>query len=178
MKADIGFWDINNEYIEDIQEVDDMELRRETSDEKIIKMKGNTKCIFYSDNICRKGDRTRDCVNCARVEYHSLYSLNWDNQEKAEKTIEKLQQENARLKEEINRISNMRICYEENLKLCKWQEQHINKLATALEEIKRICEEEKCPCKYEEKGCHYECSTSAIAMFAEDIKEVIDGVLQ
>ena len=100
MLVDCGFFDINGNYIEDIQEIDEMELRRETSDEKIIEMKGNTKCIFYSDNICRKGDRTRDCVNCARVEYHSLYSLNWDNQEKAEKTIEKLQQDNARLKEE------------------------------------------------------------------------------
>lgn len=60
---------------------------REDLNEKIIKEKGNTKCIFYSDDICRKGDKTRDCVNCARVEYNSLYSLNWDNQERLEKII-------------------------------------------------------------------------------------------
>ena len=36
---------------------------REDFNEKIIKEKGNTKCIFYSDDICRKGNKTRDCVN-------------------------------------------------------------------------------------------------------------------
>ena len=65
----------------------------EDLNEKIIKEKGNTKCIFYSDDICRKGDKTRDCVNCARVEYNSLYSLNWDNQERLEKIIEQKEQE-------------------------------------------------------------------------------------
>ena len=59
----------------------------EDINEKIIKEKGNTKCIFYADDICRNGDKTRDCVNCARVEYHSLYSLNWDNQERLKKII-------------------------------------------------------------------------------------------
>ena len=54
----------------------------------IIREKGNTKCIFYSDNVCRNGDKTRDCINCARVEYTSLYSLNWDNQERLQKQLQ------------------------------------------------------------------------------------------
>ena len=29
MKADIGFWDINGNYIEDIQEIDEMEMKEE-----------------------------------------------------------------------------------------------------------------------------------------------------
>ena len=61
MKVDLGFWNIKDEYIEDIQEIDEMEMKRYTSDEEIIAKKGNKKCIFYSDAICRKGDKTRDC---------------------------------------------------------------------------------------------------------------------
>lgn len=72
----------------------------ENLNEKIIKEKGNTKCIFYADDICRNGDKTRDCVNCARVEYHSLYSLNWDNQERLQKIIEQKEQECKALREE------------------------------------------------------------------------------
>lgn len=72
----------------------------EDLNEKIIKEKGNTKCIFYSDDICRNGDKTRDCVNCARVKYHSLYSLNWDNQERLQKIIKQKEQECKALREE------------------------------------------------------------------------------
>ena len=74
----------------------------EDLNEKIIKEKGNTKCIFYADDICRNGDKTRDCVNCARVEYHSLYSLNWDNQERLQKIIKHKEQECEKLKEELD----------------------------------------------------------------------------
>ena len=75
----------------------------EDVNEKIIKEKGNTKCIFYSDNICRKGDKTRDCVNCARVEYHSLFSLNWDNQERLQKIINQKEKKCKELKEDRER---------------------------------------------------------------------------
>ena len=75
----------------------------EDLNEKIIKEKGNTKCIFYYDDICRKGYKTRDCVNCARVEYNSLYSLNWDNQERLEKIIEQKEQECEQLKAEFDK---------------------------------------------------------------------------
>lgn len=43
-----------------------------------------------------------------------------------------------RLRDEIQRISETRKVYEENLKLCKWQEQQINRLATAIEKIDKI----------------------------------------
>ena len=52
-----------------------------------------------------------------------------------------LAEENDRLKEEIKRIGEMRKCYKENLKLCKFQEQQINKLATKLEKIKEVINE-------------------------------------
>lgn len=85
----------------------------EDLNKKIIKEKGNTKCIFYGDDICRKGDRTRDCINCARVEYHQLYSLNWDNQERLQEKLkqekqkyEKLKKENENLKKENENLKN------------------------------------------------------------------------
>lgn len=48
------------------------------------------------------------------------------------------EEEIDRLREEIKRISETRKVYEENLKLCKWQEQQINRLATAIEKIDKI----------------------------------------
>ena len=68
------------------------------TDKQIIKEKGNQKCIFYNDDICRKGDKTRDCLNCARVEYHSLYKLNWENQERLEAQLKAKEQECEGLK--------------------------------------------------------------------------------
>lgn len=50
------------------------------------------------------------------------------------------QEEIDRLREEIRRISETRKVYEENLKLCKWQEQQINRLATAIEKIAKLVE--------------------------------------
>ena len=37
-----------------------------------------------------------------------------------------------------NKNNKLQICYEENLKLCKQQEQQINKLASAIEKIDKI----------------------------------------
>lgn len=79
----------------------------EDLNEKIIKEKGNTKCIFYADDICRNGDKTRDCVNCARVEYHSLYSLNWDNQARLQKIIKQKEQECEELKEKCKKYGEI-----------------------------------------------------------------------
>ena len=50
------------------------------------------------------------------------------------------QEEINRLRKEIRRISETRKVYEENLKLCKWQEQQINRLATAIEKISKVLE--------------------------------------
>ena len=50
------------------------------------------------------------------------------------------QEEIDRLREEIERITEIRDAYEENLKVCKWQEQRINKLATATEKIAKLVE--------------------------------------
>ena len=88
----------------------------EDLNEKIIKEKGNTKCIFYADDICRNGDKTRDCINCARVEYRSLYKLNWDNQTRLNEEIYQLKKENEKLKKKLEQEKDlnkeMRVLYE------------------------------------------------------------------
>lgn len=48
------------------------------------------------------------------------------------------QEEIDRLREEIEGITEIREVYEVNLKVCKWQEQQINRLATAIEKIAKI----------------------------------------
>ena len=45
-----------------------------------------------------------------------------------------------RMIENIKNFKEMEIAYKANLKLCKYQEQRINKLATCIEEIKEIAE--------------------------------------
>lgn len=45
-----------------------------------------------------------------------------------------------RMIEALKEYNNMKVCYKENLKLCKWQEQQINRLATAIEKISKVLE--------------------------------------
>lgn len=52
-----------------------------------------------------------------------------------------------RMIENIKNFKEMEIAYKSNLKLCKYQEQQINKLATCIEEIKEIAEPYKMPIK-------------------------------
>ena len=88
---------------------------KEDLNERIIKEKGNTKCIFYNDDECRNGDRTRDCVNCARVEYRSLYKLNWDNQTILHKEIYQLKKENDLYKNSHKTEQDRRRAFEQTL---------------------------------------------------------------
>lgn len=83
------------------------------TDKQIIKEKGNQKCIFYNDDICRKGDKTRDCLNCARVEYHSLYKLNWKNQERLQKIIKHKEQECETLTSQLDFEVQKKECLEQ-----------------------------------------------------------------
>ena len=48
-----------------------------------------------------------------------------------------------RMIENIKNSKEMETAYNANLKLCKYQEQQINKLATCIEEIKEIAEKHK-----------------------------------
>ena len=50
------------------------------------------------------------------------------------------EEELDRLRAEIRRSAETRKVYEENLKLCKWQEQQINRLATVIEKIAKLVE--------------------------------------
>lgn len=61
-----------------------------------------------------------------------------------------------RMIENIKNLIEMEIAYKANLKLCKCQEQQINKLATCIEEIKEIAEY---TCQYNENCNGYCCST-------------------
>jgi hypothetical protein len=45
-----------------------------------------------------------------------------------------------RMIEALKEYNNMKVCYKENLELCKCQEQQINRLATAIEKIAKIIE--------------------------------------
>jgi hypothetical protein len=45
-----------------------------------------------------------------------------------------------RMIEALKEYNNMKVCYKENLKLCKWQEQQISRLATAIEKIAKLVE--------------------------------------
>lgn len=47
-----------------------------------------------------------------------------------------------RMIENIKNLKEMETAYNANLKLCKYQEQQINKLATCIEEIKEIAEKQ------------------------------------
>ena len=48
-----------------------------------------------------------------------------------------------RMIENIKNFKEMEITYKANLKLCKYQEQQINKLATCIEQIKEIAKKHK-----------------------------------
>ena len=116
---------------------------KEDLNEKIIKEKGNTKCIFYTDDICRNGDKTRDCINCARVEYHSLYSLNWDNQERLQKIIKQKEQECEELKENLKDFQeDCKGCptCDEALYNANLYAKEYRKILATLTEIKKIAE--------------------------------------
>lgn len=62
-----------------------------------------------------------------------------------------------RMIDNIKRLKELEICYESNLKLCKFQEKQINRLATALEDIKFTINSYCSGCKqYEpDKSCQY-----------------------
>ena len=46
-----------------------------------------------------------------------------------------------RMIEALKEYKKMEVAYKENLKLCKWQEQHISKLADIILKIQKIAEE-------------------------------------
>ena len=58
-----------------------------------------------------------------------------------------------RMIENIKNFKEMEIAYKSNLKLCKYQEQQINKLATCIEDIKEIAENMNKECFYDDFDC-------------------------
>lgn len=72
-----------------------------------------------------------------------------------ENKIKKLQDEikgmKYKNKEFIKLFREMEKCYFSNKKVCDWQEKHINKLANALEKIRKYCNE--CNLKADDTAC-------------------------
>lgn len=50
--------------------------------------------------------------------------------------------------ENVKKIKEMELCYKSNLKLCRQQANQINKLATCIEKINKIVEENKDTAQY------------------------------
>lgn len=77
-----------------------------------------------------------------------------------------------RMIENINNLKEMEIAYKANLKLCKYQEQQINKLATCITEIKEIAEACQTPasckdyCKFFDK-----CVDGGLPLILQKISE-------
>ena len=89
-----------------------------------------------------------------------------------------------RIIENIKNFKEMEIAYKANLKLCKYQERQINKLATCIEDIKEIAEhcikQDICTfCDNSEK-CHIEDEEiptyDVCKLILKKISEVLDEI--
>ena len=60
-----------------------------------------------------------------------------------------------RMIENIKNFKEMELAYKANLKLCKYQEQQINKLATCIEDIAENIKEMNNECFYSDFDCKY-----------------------
>lgn len=79
-----------------------------------------------------------------------------------------------RIIENIKNFKEIEIAYKANLKLCKYQEQQINKLATCIEQIKKIVEQSCNACQEFEpeksKNCMY-CNYGKILQKISEVTE-------
>ena len=93
--------------------------------------------------------------------------------------------------ENIKNLKEKEMAYKSNLKLCKYQEQQINKLATCIEQIKEIAERDKLVCEscserytdgcigykdFENDGDCTHCGNGARADLAKQILQKISEV--
>lgn len=110
-----------------------------------------TTCKYF-DLVGNRCSRVTDgkCNDLQDCEFKYIAELKAENERlKKDKIglhseIKQLEQENFDLKENFggqrNAYKKLNSMYEENLKLCKWQEQQINSLATAIEKIAKLVE--------------------------------------
>ena len=79
--------------------------------------------------------------------------------------------------ENIKHLKEMEMAYKSNLKLCKYQEQQINKLATCIEQIKEIAEVEiECKTYEIENDCFNETRCKALNEHIDFIKQIIQKI--
>ena len=79
--------------------------------------------------------------------------------------------------ENIKNLKEMEMAYKSNLKLCKYQEQQINKLATCIEQIKEIAEVEiECKTYEIENDCFNETRCKALNEHIDFIKQILQKI--
>ena len=77
-----------------------------------------------------------------------------------------------RMIENIKNFKEMELAYKSNLKLCKYQEQQINKLATCIEDIKEIAECCQTPANCKDYCQFYnECIDGGLPLILQKISE-------
>lgn len=123
MLKDIGFWDINGNYIEDIQEVDEMEMDNEiiidgvnvAGCEEYFEQSGEVVCALIDQYFC---EGNPDC-------YY--------------KQLKRLEQENAELKAENERLLHQKNTMTAQYSICYATLAEIKKIAGKL-----TCKPEEC----------------------------------
>ena len=96
-----------------------------------------------SGNLCKKFGGCPYCEGNPNCKYKQLQRLKAENKRLKEPSlivptynqVAVSLEEYEKIKKEIQEL---KIAYKDNLKLCEWQEKHINKLATCIEEIREI----------------------------------------
>ena len=79
--------------------------------------------------------------------------------------------------ENIKNLKEMEMAYKSNLKLCKYQEQQINKLATCIEQIKEIAEVEiECKTYEIENDCFNETRCKALNEHIDFTKQILQKI--
>ena len=79
--------------------------------------------------------------------------------------------------ENIKNLKEKEMAYKSNLKLCKYQEQQINKLATCIEQIKEIAEIEiECKTYEIENDCFNETRCKALNEHIDFIKQILQKI--
>ena len=81
-----------------------------------------------------------------------------------------------RMIENIKNSKEMETAYNANLKLCKYQEQQINKLATCIEEIKEIAEEQQSWNEWNSKHSETESEDDIFAYNWSALKQILQKI--
>ena len=122
MKIDLGFWNSQNEYIEDIQEVDEMEKKEVIIDGvNVAGCEFLRKCVIPDNEGCKIDDSL--CCDVGNCYF---------------KQLQRAKEENARLKEENENLGKQ-LCHSFGEKVALERDRAV--YMQALEEIRGIAKE-------------------------------------